>query len=299
MADKEDTTTKKDAEAETAAAEAVNADSAAESVEDDKAEDGEASDEESKDNAAEAKTSANKPKKKSSGDTDESDEEPKDKEVSRAARVKQQVRSGFSWRWAAAGAVVVALGGVIVFGSFKYRDATRELAQIHQEQGDRDKAAQMAKEYALKSLTYTYQDPDGFFKSVEDGVAPALKDKYLNVAELLKGIMSQAKVESSGEVLAVDVTPQPGGSYQVVVSASQTTRNLQNPQPRASTLVLQVIVHKIGDTWQIADIGPKTGSKPVPAEQAPSVLGGASPVVPQAKQGSVPQAKQGSVPGLH
>ncbi|EFV12266.1 hypothetical protein [Segniliparus rugosus] len=214
MADKDDPTTHEGAAAEAEAEEATNDDSATGSAKDDAAQ-GKASDdsatESAEDDAAQDKASDDKQKKKSSDGAAKSEEEPKDKGPSRAARVKQRVQSGFSWRWAAAGAVIVALGGVIVFGSFRYRDVTRDLAQVHQEQADRDKAAQMAKDYALKSLTYTWQDPDGFFKSVEDGVAPPLKDKYLNVAELLKGIMAQAKVESSGEILAADVTPNRAG----------------------------------------------------------------------------------------
>lgn len=308
MADKDDPTTHEGAAAEAEAEEATNDDSATGSAKDDAAQ-GKASDdsatESAEDDAAQDKASDDKQKKKSSDGAAKSEEEPKDKGPSRAARVKQRVQSGFSWRWAAAGAVIVALGGVIVFGSFRYRDVTRDLAQVHQEQADRDKAAQMAKDYALKSLTYTWQDPDGFFKSVEDGVAPPLKDKYLNVAELLKGIMAQAKVESSGEILAADVTPQPGGSYQVVVSASQTTRNLQNPQPRVSPIILQVVVNKIGNTWQIADIGPKTGGKPAPGEQAPPGIGGGAPAVPPAKPNGAPAVPPvrpngaPAVPGLH
>ncbi|MGV7796044.1 hypothetical protein PJM56_30025, partial [Mycobacterium kansasii] len=80
----------------------------------------------------------------------------------------------------------------------------------------------LAKDYALKSLTYTFEDPDAFFRSVEEGVSQTLKDKYVNATELLKGIMMQAQVTSSGEVLATDAVAQPGQVYQVVVSAAQT-----------------------------------------------------------------------------
>jgi Mce-associated membrane protein len=92
--------------------------------------------------------------------------------------------------------------------------------------------------------------------------------------------MLQAQVTSTGEVLATEAISQPGGVYQVVVSASQTTRNLQNPEPRVSIILLQITVNKVGDTWQISDIGPKTGSQAANAEQVPTPKPGTAPVPP-------------------
>jgi Mce-associated membrane protein len=170
-------------------------------------------------------------------------------------------RSRSHWMWVSA-ALLVALVGTGVFGYLEYQAANGEVASLRSAEADRTTAAQMAKDYALKSLSYSFEDPDGFFRSVEDGVSQPLKDKYVNASDLLKGIMTQAQVTSSGEVLATEATPQPNGVYQVVVSASQTVRNVQNPEPRMSIILLQVTVNKVGDTWQISDIGPKTGSQP-------------------------------------
>ncbi|MDP7725636.1 hypothetical protein [Mycobacterium sp. TY814] len=161
--------------------------------------------------------------------------------------------------WVLALAVIAALAGGW-FGFDKYRTVAGELAAVRQADSDRDAAAKLAKDYALKSLTYTFEDPDAFFRSVEDGVSQTLKDKYVNATDLLKGIMTQAQVTSTGEVLATDAVAQPGQVYQVVVSAAQTTRNLQNPKSRVSVILLQVTVNKVGDHWQVSDIGPKTGS---------------------------------------
>ncbi|MGB9222725.1 MAG: hypothetical protein WCB80_05300, partial [Mycobacterium sp.] len=92
------------------------------------------------------------------------------------------------------------------------------------------------RDYALKSLNYSFQDPDAFFRSVEAGVSQTLKDKYVNATDILKAVMLQAQVTSTGEVLATDALAQPGQVYQVVVSAAQTTRNMQNPKPRVSLI---------------------------------------------------------------
>lgn len=194
----------------------------------------------------------------SEGEDDVADLEQAD--VSRLDRLRNlRFRAGWSRRWVLAG-VVVAVIAAGWFGFDKYRNVSHELASLRQAEADRATASQLAKDYALKSLTYTFEDPDAFFHSVEDGVSQVLKDKYVNATELLKGIMMQAQVTSSGEVLATDAVAQPGQVYQVVVSAAQTTRNLQNPKARESLILLQVTVNKVGDKWQVSDIGPKTGS---------------------------------------
>jgi len=188
-------------------------------------------------------------------------------------------RARSPWVWVSAVLLValIALGG---FGYLKFEAATDDLATMRQAEADRATSAQMAKDYAMKSLTYSFEDPDAFFKTVEDGVSQALKDKYINASDLLKGVMLQAQVTSTGEVLATEAISQPGGVYQVVVSASQTTRNLQNPEPRVSIILLQITVNKVGDTWQISDIGPKTGSQAANAEQVPTPKPGTAPVPP-------------------
>lgn len=185
------------------------------------------------------------------------------------------------WRWAAAVVAAAVLAGG-VFGFMKYREVSGELAQLRRQQADRQAAAQLAKDYALKSLTYSFEDPDAFFRSVEDGVSQQLKDKYVNATDVLKSIMLQAQVTSTGEVLATDPVAQPDGAYQVVVSAHQTTRNLQNPTPKVSIILLQVSVSRAGNGWQVFDIGPKTGSRPpveqqLPPPEAPSAPGKPAP----------------------
>jgi len=180
-----------------------------------------------------------------------------------------RLRSRRLWLTVAAGVAVVCVLAAAVFGFLKYRDVADQLAATRQAEADRATVVEMAKDYALKSLTYSYQDPDAFFASVKEGVAPALQDKYTNATDVLKGIMLQAQVTSKGEILATEAVPQPGDVYQVVVAASQTTRNVQRPQERASLILLQITLNKAGDKWQISDIGPKTGAQKPEAGPAP------------------------------
>jgi Mce-associated membrane protein len=189
--------------------------------------------------------------------------------------------------WAAVVLVAVVIAGG-AFGFFKYQQVSDQLAQLRQAQADREAAAQLARDYAMKSLTYSFEDPDAFFHSVEDGVSQQLKDKYVNATDLLKAVMLQAQVSSTGEVLATDAVLQPDGSYQVVVSAHQTTRNLQNPTPKVSIILLRVTVNKVGNAWQVADIGPKTGTKPPEEQQIPGAAPPGGPPAPAPAPGAGP-----------
>jgi Mce-associated membrane protein len=217
-------------------------------------EDEKVDDTESKDAGDGAETSEEAETTKPTEDRDETDAD--DARPDRS--LKSRLRLKNPWRWATAvlAAAVLAGGG---FGFVIYQQLTGQIAELHRAQSDRDAVTQLAKDYALKSLTYTFEDPDAFFRSVEDGVSQQLKDKYVNATDLLKSIMLQAQVTSSGEVLATDPVAQPGGAYQVVVSAHQTTRNLQNPTPKVSIILLQVTVNRAGNAWQVSDIGPKPG----------------------------------------
>ena len=201
-------------------------------------------------------------------EADEEAEEAADDDARSDRSLKSRLRPKNPWRSVAAVLAAAVLAGG-VFGFMKYHQVTGQLAELRREQADRDTVAQLAKDYALKSLTYTFEDPDAFFRSVGDGVSQQLKDKYVNASDLLKSIMLQAQVTSSGEVLATDPVAQPGGAYQVVVSAHQTTRNLQNPTPKVSIILLQVTVNRAGNAWQVSDIGPKTGSHPPIEDQIP------------------------------
>ncbi|MGO9351096.1 MAG: hypothetical protein ACLP3C_09840 [Mycobacterium sp.] len=159
-------------------------------------EDEKVDDTEGKDAGDDAATSEEAEATKPAADRDESDAD----DARPARSLKSRLRLTNPWRWVA----VVLVAGVLaggVFGFMKYREVTGQLAELRRAQADRETVAQLAKEYALKSLTYSFEDPDAFFRSVEDGVSQQLKDKYVNATDLLKSIMLQAQVTSSGEVL--------------------------------------------------------------------------------------------------
>lgn len=197
--------------------------------------------------------------------TDDTAAEPKAKPVKRGKAVEQEADpvegdSGPNiWKWITFGLLTLGIVGMILGGS-QYQKLSDALAATRAGDTERTAATDAASAYAMKSLTYSFEDPDGFFKSVKENAAEPLKNKYSDAEKLLKAIMLQAQVTSKGEIIASDAVAQQNGIYQVVVTTRQTTRNVQNPEPRATTLVLQITVKKDGDGWQVTDIGPKNAN---------------------------------------
>ncbi|MFV8177141.1 hypothetical protein [Mycobacteroides chelonae] len=226
----------------------------------------------------------------------ESDAEPKAKRVKRAKAVEQEADPAESdsapniWKWITFGLLALGIMGAVL-GGWQYQKLSDALAATRAGDTERTAATDAASAYAMKSLTYSFEDPDGFFKNVKENAAEPLKNKYSDAEKLLKAIMLQAQVTSKGEIIAADAVAQQNGIYQVVVTTRQTTRNVQNPEPRATTLVLQITVKKDGDNWQVTDIGPKnansTGTimhpgdqKLLPDETAPAPGKAPAPALP-------------------
>lgn len=161
---------------------------------------------------------------------------------------------------AAAALVAIAILAAAGVGIVKFRGTANELARLQQSEADRDAVLEVARDYAQRSLDYSFENPEEFFDAVEENVSPTLKQKFVDATEFLTGVMRQAQVSSTGEVVAADASAHSGDLYEVVVSAYQTTRNLQNPEPRVSVILLQITVNRVDDAWQVSDIGPKSGT---------------------------------------
>ncbi|GGF95361.1 hypothetical protein GCM10007304_06540 [Rhodococcoides trifolii] len=158
-------------------------------------------------------------------------------------------------------AVVVAVISIVaaVVAGLAWRSADGALAADRAAAADRQTAIDTARAYTERSLTYAHTDLDGFFAGVEDGTTDSLKERFEGVRDVLSQIMSQSQVVASGKVNAATVTGQDGDTYTVSVFATQTTQNLQQPEPGAVPTLLTVTVEHTGDQWLVTDYGADTG----------------------------------------
>ncbi len=153
-------------------------------------------------------------------------------------------------------ALTVALAMVAGAFAYLYADINNAKTSAENELAARGHAAEVASEYAQKSLTYHHQSIDKFFQSVQENASPALVKRYDEVKPTLTQIMQQAQVSASGRVLGTSVTRVDAENYTVLVFANQRTQNVQNPQASDLPTLLKVAVTKSGDTWVVEDYGP-------------------------------------------
>ncbi len=157
---------------------------------------------------------------------------------------------------------VVAVLAVIAaaLAAWQWRSAAGALDVERAADADRAAAVDVARGYTERSLTYDHTNVDGFFAGVEEGTTDALRERFDGVREVLTQIMTDSQVVASGTVNAATVTAQDGNVYTVKVFATQTTQNLQQPEPGAVPTLLTVTVEKNGDQWLVSDYGADTGA---------------------------------------
>lgn len=165
------------------------------------------------------------------------------------------------------GRLTVVLAVVAVFAvlaaalaAWQWRSAAGALDAERAADADRAAAVDVARGYTERSLTYDHTNVDGFFAGVEEGTTDALRERFDGVREVLTQIMTDSQVVASGTVNAATVTAQDGNVYTVKVFATQTTQNLQQPEPGAVPTLLTVTVEKNGDQWLVSDYGADTGA---------------------------------------
>ncbi|GAB4586839.1 hypothetical protein [Nocardia sp. IFM 10818] len=191
------------------------------------------------------------------------DEETKPEEgrgVPAASAAERDVRSGNrsgvpSLPLAAAAAAILAVVSVVL--GILWHGASSDLDALKSAQADRDRAAEVARDYTLRSLTYDYQNLPAFFDGVQRGTSDALANRYHEVHDTLAKIMTEAQVVATGEVVGTSVESQGNDQYAVTVYATQRTKNIQQPEPATVPNLLVVTVAKSGGDWVVVDYGPK------------------------------------------
>ncbi|WP_084515046.1 hypothetical protein [Nocardia acidivorans] len=168
-------------------------------------------------------------------------------------RVFRDRRQAIPLAAAAVLAVVALVLGVC------WHTASGDLNALRADNSDRDRAAEVATDYALRSLSYDYQNLPAFFDGVQRDASTALRDKFTQTHDALTKIMTGAQVVATGQVVGTSVRAQGNDQYAVTVYAIQRTRNLQQPEPAAKPNLLVVTVAKRDGDWLVVDYGPKEG----------------------------------------
>ncbi|WP_194835617.1 hypothetical protein [Nocardia sp. XZ_19_369] len=151
--------------------------------------------------------------------------------------------------------VLLTVLGIVL--GLSWQSAADDLSALRQQNADRAKAAEVAQDYTLRSLTYDHKNLPAFFDGVQRGTSDALRKRYDEVHDTLAKIMTEAQVVATGQVLGTTVDAQGNDQYSVTVLATQKTQNIQQPTPATVPNLLVVTVAKNGGDWQVVDYGPK------------------------------------------
>lgn len=166
-------------------------------------------------------------------------------------------------RYPLAGIAAAVLAIVALVLGYAWHSTSNDLNALKTSNSDRDRAAEIARDYTLRSLTYDYKNLPAFFDGVERGTSEALKDRYTQVHDTLAKIMTDAQVVATGQVAGTSVEARGNGQYEVTVYATQRTQNIQQPDPATVPNLLVLTVAKDDGQWLVTDYGPKD---PAPAK---------------------------------
>ncbi|MFE5288499.1 hypothetical protein ACFRAQ_26330 [Nocardia sp. NPDC056611] len=155
----------------------------------------------------------------------------------------------------AAAAALFAIAAVVL--GVLWHNASGDYDALKSRDADRDRAAQVAKDYTLRSLTYDYRNLPAFFDGVQRGASDPLRDKYTQFHDTLAKIMTDAQVVASGDVVGTSVEAKGNDQYTVTVYATQRTQNVQQPEPATVPNLLVVTVAGRDGEWLVTDYGPK------------------------------------------
>lgn len=152
-------------------------------------------------------------------------------------------------------AAVIALLAVTagVFG-WLYLGARHELDEQAQEAAARERAQQIATDYAVNAAEMDYQDFNGWTVKLVDGTSPELKEKLTKAAESMEQLLAPMQWKSTARPLSSIVKSDSNGVYIVDAFVSVLTKTLQAPDGLQSTATYSITIDS-RNNWLITDVG--------------------------------------------
>jgi Mce-associated membrane protein len=177
-------------------------------------------------------------------------------------------------RFVVPGLAALAIGSAAATGVLGVKlsaasDKADQLAVLQADAADKEKATEVARGYVTRSLTYNYNNVDPFLAAVREGAAEQLANKWKSVSDVVRQVIIQAQVVSSGESVREAVENGDNGSFKVTVFATQKVQNIQQPEPATMPILLNVSVIKKDGTFLVSDFGPQDGGNALIGTPAP------------------------------
>ncbi|WP_228787060.1 hypothetical protein [Nocardia farcinica] len=151
--------------------------------------------------------------------------------------------------------VVSTVLAVLLIGARGELDRDRALA------GDRDRAEQVALDYAVGAATVDHQNLDTWLAQLKNGTTGELSAKFDATAPALQEILGPLRWQSSATPITAQVTSESGGVYVVSAFVDVNSTSAQNSEGARTTVTYTVTVDKNAE-WKITDVGGLDGAMP-------------------------------------
>jgi hypothetical protein len=150
--------------------------------------------------------------------------------------------------------VICLLTGAAGVLGWLYMGAQEKLDAQAREASNRQRAEEVAADYAVNAADMDYQDFNTWKVKLVNGTSPELKDKLTKAADSMEQVLAPLQWKSTAKPLAAKVRSNAGGIYTVDSFVSVLTKTLQAPDGLQSTATYSITVDSNND-WQITDVG--------------------------------------------
>jgi len=159
-----------------------------------------------------------------------------------------------SVRTLAVGTVLAALVLAVGVLSWLYLDARGELAAAASRDADRERAQQVAIDYAVGAARMDHRDLSDWKIRLVAGASPELSARLGEAADSMEQILTPLRWESTAKPVAAIVRSEAGDRYVVDAFVSVLTKTAQAPQGLQSTATYSITVDPQRG-WAITDVG--------------------------------------------
>ena len=172
----------------------------------------------------------------------------------KTAEPKAPRQLSVSVRTLAVGTVLAALVLAVGVLSWLYLDARGELTAAASRDADRERAQQVAIDYAVGAARMDHRDLSDWKIRLVAGASPELSARLGEAADSMEQILTPLRWESTAKPVAAIVRSEAGDRYVVDAFVSVLTKTAQAPQGLQSTATYSITVDPQRG-WAITDVG--------------------------------------------
>lgn len=171
-----------------------------------------------------------------------------------AKRSATSRRVSLSLRTLITAIVFILLAGTAGALGWLYIGVRGQLHAQAQATADRERAQQIATEYAVNAAQMDYQNFAEWKSRLVDGTSPELKEKLTKAADSMEQLLAPMQWTSTARPLSAIVKSDAGGVYTVDAFVSVLTKTVQAPEGLQSTATYSITIDSRKD-WLITDVG--------------------------------------------